>query len=497
MKTPGTCAYTIPTGVTSIDFLAVGGGGGGGTNAGSGGGGGGLVYRTAVPVTPGQVLIVTTGAGGSTGTNGNPSMVVLGGVEYRGRAGAGGPTYRTNATATCTNSSFPRPLGGEGPYANGAMGGNGAANTPLPGCNGDTGTALSFTGTSVVYGSGGGGGGYGGAGGLAGAGAGNGGANYVGGGAGAANTGGGGGGGGAGNGTGGTGGSGVVVIAFDYITTINYDSNTATSGSITTTTWTQSYVGESLTVQDKGSLAKLGYSFTGWNTAANGSGTMYQPGAIIAPQGPTTYYAIWVADTFTVTFDANGGTGSIPGLLFTAGVAKALTSNTTQITRTGFTFGGWSTNADGTGTSYTNAQSITLYAGVILYAKWTANTYTVYFGSNTATGPATMANQTFSAGTPFNLSANVWYKTGYDFIGWSATAGTQSVLYTDKQSVTLYANTNIYAQWQAAVYQVTYNNNGGNGQASIASQNYTYGTAAITSFATVGAMTRTGYTFGY
>lgn len=489
MKTAGTCAYTIPAGVSSIDFLAVGGGGGGGTNAGSGGGGGGLVYRTAVPVTPGQVLIITTGAGGGTGTNGSPSMVVLGGVEYRGRAGAGAVTYRPSSTCSSV-----RTLGGEGAYANGALGGNGAGGTPLPGCAGDNGTALSISGSSITYGSGGGGGGYGGAGGLAGISAGNGGANYVGGGAGTANTGGGGGGGGAGNGAGGAGGSGVVVIAFDYISTINYDSNTATSGSVTTTTWTQSHIGESLTVQSKGTLAKLGYSFTGWNTAANGSGTMYQPNEIVAPQGPTTYYAIWVADTFTVTFDANGGTGSIPGVLYTAGVAKALTSNTTQMTRTGFNFGGWTTNADGSGTSYTNAQSITLYAGITLYAKWSANTYAVTFNANSGTG--TMAAQNFSAGTAFNISTNTFTRTGYDFSGWNTVLGGTGTAYSQSQSLTQYANLTVYAQWTPKVYVITYTNNGGTGSPSVSSQNYTYGSAAITSFATIGAMTRTGYTFG-
>jgi uncharacterized repeat protein (TIGR02543 family) len=223
---------------------------------------------------------------------------------------------------------------------------------------------------------------------------------------------------------------------------------------------------------------------------------MVQPGATITPQGPLTYFATWVADTFTVTFNANGGTGSMTAQRYTAGISQALTSNASLITRTGFAFGGWTVNADGTGTSYTNNQAVILYAGVTLYAKWNANTYAVTFGSNTATGPATMANQSFSAGTPFNLSTSVWYKDGHDFAGWSATAGVQPILYTQNQSVTLYGNLSIYAQWTAKVYTVTYSNNGGAGAASIASQNYTFGSAAITSFPTVGTMTKTGYTFG-
>jgi uncharacterized repeat protein (TIGR02543 family) len=489
--TVGKCAYIIPTGVTSIDFLTVGGGGGGAINVGQGGAGGGLIYKTNISVTAGQVIVVTTGGGGAASTRGGSSSIAIGGTVYLATGGAGGATYL--AGRLCATA---RPIGGVGEYANGALGGNGAHTTPAAGCAGDTGTALSITGTSRVYGSGGGGGGYNGVGGLGGTNAGNGGGNGAAGGAGTANTGGGGGGGGAGNGAGGAGGSGVNIIAFDFTSSIRFDSNTATSGSITTTTWTQSTPGESLVIQNSGTLAKLGFSFTGWNTSADASGTMVQPGTTITPQGPLTYYAIWVADTFTVTFDANGGTGTIAASVYTAGIAKTLTSNTTQITRTGFTFAGWTTNANGTGTTYTNAQSITLYSGITVYAKWNANTYAVIFGSNTATGPATMPNQNFSAGTPFNLNTSLWYKDGHDFAGWSATAGTQAILYTQNQSVTLYANTNIYAQWTAKVFTVTYSSNGGTGAASITSQNYTFGTSAITSFATVGTMVRAGYTFG-
>jgi uncharacterized repeat protein (TIGR02543 family) len=382
--TVGKCAYVIPAGVTSIDFLTVGGGGGGGTNAGSGGGGGGIVYQTNVTVTPGQVLLIITGKGGSAGVNGDPSMITIGGVEYQGRGGALGPTYRSNGSATCTNGVFARPLGGEGTYANGGRGGNGSSGQYVQGCIGESGTAISISGTSTLYGAGGGGGAYTataglGGGGIANSGAGNGGGDYVAGGAGIANRGGGGGGGGAGSASGGTGGSGVNIIAFNFTSSITFDSNTATSGSITTTTWTQSTPGESLVIQNSGTLAKLGFSFTGWNTAANGSGTMVQPGTTITPQGPLTYYAIWVADTFTVTFDANGGTGSMTAQRFTAGVGQALTSNANLITRTGFTFAGWTTNANGTGTSYTNNQSVTLYAGVHSLCKMECKYIRSYF----------------------------------------------------------------------------------------------------------------------
>lgn len=70
----------------------------------------------------------------------------------------------------------------------------------------------------------------------------------------------------------------------------------------------------------------------------------------------------------TVSFDANGGTGSMSSMTFGKGETKTLTANT--FTRTGYTFTGWNTKADGTGISYTNKQSITPTENLTLYAQW-------------------------------------------------------------------------------------------------------------------------------
>ena len=75
-----------------------------------------------------------------------------------------------------------------------------------------------------------------------------------------------------------------------------------------------------------------------------------------------------VVQNNTVSFDANGGTGSMSSMTFGKGETKTLTANT--FTRTGYTFTGWNTKADGTGTSYTNKQSITPTENLTLYAQW-------------------------------------------------------------------------------------------------------------------------------
>ena len=72
--------------------------------------------------------------------------------------------------------------------------------------------------------------------------------------------------------------------------------------------------------------------------------------------------------TFTVTFDANGGEGTMDTQLFTEDYEKALSAN--KFTREGYSFEGWNTMRDGTGTAYTDQQKIKVVADMTLYAQW-------------------------------------------------------------------------------------------------------------------------------
>ena len=55
------------------------------------------------------------------------------------------------------------------------------------------------------------------------------------------------------------------------------------------------------------SFTRVGYSFNGWNTASDGSGTDYSDQQSVLNIGNTVLYAKWLANTYTITFDANGG----------------------------------------------------------------------------------------------------------------------------------------------------------------------------------------------
>lgn len=87
--------------------------------------------------------------------------------------------------------------------------------------------------------------------------------------------------------------------------------------------------------------------------------------------GDSSYLNAWLPTYYTVSFNANGGTGTMANQTFVSGQAQALDSNT--FTRTGYDFNGWNTADDGTGATYANTASYTASANATLYAQWTEN----------------------------------------------------------------------------------------------------------------------------
>lgn len=163
------------------------------------------------------------------------------------------------------------------------------------------------------------------------------------------------------------------------------------------------------------------------------------------------YFGVKLVDgTYTVNFDANGGEGAMTSQTLTYGkTSESLKAN--AFTKPGYTFAGWNTAADGTGTAYTNRQTtpnVTTENGgaVTLYAQWTANSYTVKFDGNGAEG--TMADQSFTYDVEQALTANGFTKTGYTFAGWKLGDTTYEDGATVKNLATSEEIT-LIAQWTA------------------------------------------------
>jgi uncharacterized repeat protein (TIGR02543 family) len=134
------------------------------------------------------------------------------------------------------------------------------------------------------------------------------------------------------------------------------------------------YAGVTVTVLDEGTMAKANYTFTGWNTLANGSGTAYAPAATFSmPAANVTLYAQWGEnDKYTVTYNVNGGTGSQtdPSSPYYAGVTVTVLGQG-SIAKDKYSFDGWNTLANGSGTAYAPAATFSMTAAnVTLYAQW-------------------------------------------------------------------------------------------------------------------------------
>lgn len=122
------------------------------------------------------------------------------------------------------------------------------------------------------------------------------------------------------------------------------------------------------TLQLRGAISATGYTFKGWNTKANGSGTSYAASANYTGNAALTLYAQWQAITYAVTYNANGGSGAPSTGYKTYGANYTI--STTRPQRTGYTFLGWGTSASATTASYQPGATYSTNAALSLYAVW-------------------------------------------------------------------------------------------------------------------------------
>ena len=289
-------------------------------------------------------------------------------------------------------------------------------------------------------------------------------------------------------------------------------------------------------------LTREGYIFAGWNLSADGTDTSYANKEQVLnltseSGGRIELYAQWSANSYTVEFNANGGKGTMTNQVFTYDVAKALRANV--YTRTGYTFVGWSTDANyvvksedatssasttgstsssgttsSTGTTEENSQNTTgakLYKDkeevsnlattpngtITLYAIWTKNKYTVIYNPNapTETTTGSMENSKYEYNTKARLSENEYQRIGYTFKNWNTKPDGTGTTYNNGQEIenltqTVNGIVNLYAQWTANIYRINFNSNTGIG--TMDTQVCTYDVSTNIS---ANKFKKTGYTF--
>ncbi len=302
-------------------------------------------------------------------------------------------------------------------------------------------------------------------------------------------------------------GGGNVTLYAKWTQSVTYDANGSTSGTVPTDS--SAYLeGATVTVLgNTGSLVRTHYTFVGWNTASDGSGTDYVPSATFAMgSSHVTLYAKWTADpTYTITYNGNGSTsGTVPtdSSAYLEGATVTVLGNTGSLVKTHYTFVGWNTASDGSGTDY--APSATFAMGsshVTLYAKWTAApTYTVtYNGNGSTSGSVPVDSTAYHMGDSVTVSSTTgsMVKAGYTFTSWNTSANGSGTRYTPGSTFIMGSdNVTLYAQWKLnATYTVTYIGNGNtSGIVPVDSKSYQPGDT-VTVLNTTGSMVKAGYSF--
>ena len=222
---------------------------------------------------------------------------------------------------------------------------------------------------------------------------------------------------------------------------------------------------------------KEGYVFGGWKYDEDKYGlpplgSVDQ--ALSEMCAPVYLKAIWTEapESYSLSFEPNGGSGSMTGMTVTEGQSTRLPSN--SFTREGYYFTGWNTRADGGGTSYSDGAYASFYGNTTLYAQWQKYAdHVVTFYKNDGSGES--RSQTIAYGQSGTLEANSFTREGYRFTGWNTKADGSGTGYSDGATVTPGGNLELYAQWEAESYTLSFDPNGGSGE--MAAETVTYGVA--------------------
>ena len=232
-------------------------------------------------------------------------------------------------------------------------------------------------------------------------------------------------------------------------------------------------------------LERNGYTFLGWSINEDAESVDYKPGdeiySLVATDGgKIDLYAVWAANSYSIVYDANGGSGA-PASQENISFDEEVKISETKPTREGYTFLGWSTDSTAMKPEYESGQTVQGLVSdtngkVTLYAVWALNTYTIKYDANGGSNPP--SEQTgIPYGQEVTLKKEEPIKTGYTFDGWSRNSKATSAEFKAGATVSnLVADSNgvvtLYAIWKVNLFEINYNANGGSNAPSM--QTFTY-----------------------
>lgn len=240
-----------------------------------------------------------------------------------------------------------------------------------------------------------------------------------------------------------------------------------------------------------------GYTFTGWKRADNqqayGDG-QWVTNLTTQPDGIVTMVAQWSANEAHIRYNPNPPAGKTAGGQGTpnwdghTGDTPAIGGNGWTID--GYTFAGWTTNADGGGVKYAPGASWTANGTLTLYAQWTPGEAGLTYDGNGATGGKTDP-QNGVTDQKVNVRQNGFTRDGYTFVRWDTQADCRGKAVNPGDKWTLQGSGTLYACWTGNMQLLTYHGNGAT-DGNTAAQSGKTGDELTTN---ANGFTRDGYTF--
>jgi len=210
---------------------------------------------------------------------------------------------------------------------------------------------------------------------------------------------------------------------------------------------------------NKSGYSRLGWVFAGWATSPAGGVSYLDKEFYTMGTENVILYAKYNPNLYSINFDKDDPVAY--GAMVEQNIYSSYSANIriNAFAKLGWYFSGWAITSGGPKV-FSDREYIKMGTeNVILYAKWLAHVYSIYFDKNDEAATGYMNSLSFECGSGENLRNITYYKEGWTFVGWSEDpAG--PVVYVNQEWVIMgYENKTIYAKWVANIYNITFDKN--------------------------------------